>query len=713
MPKFLKFSILGLAMVFAFTVLFAIHAQAQTTYTESVLASFSTAGSGAYLQNPIQASDGNYYATTSVGGANSKGSVVMITPGGTVTLLYSFASSGPNGDYPSSGLIQGRDGYLYGTTTSAGGGNKGTLYRLTLGAPATFTLLHSFAGGTTDGNEPEGSLVQGTDGNLYGVTVSGGTGELGTVFNISTVSPYPVTLLHSFVGGTLDGSQPYAGLVQGTDGNFYGTTTAGGVKGDGTVFSINSTGTTFTLLHSFSTATTDGNQPYSGLVQGTDGNFYGTTYVGGAKKDGTVFSINSTGSTFSLLHSFTGATTDGKEPFATLVQGSDGKLYGTTEIGGANSDGTAFAVSLSGAFTQAHSFTGSPADGTEAYGGLVQGDDGSFYGISYAGGANNRGAVYKIAASPTLAGPVQLTAPASVPTGTAFALSYLVTNATSDTMQQCFATNSAGDTTGWTGVETAATTATDVMLTASSTPGTYRYTLTCGGVETGTVNVVVAALPALTFTSVTHNFGSSTVGTAATLYGIQIKNTSAMAYPYSLVFTPANGFTSATNCPASIAAGAVCELVFYFTPAAAGTVTDSWSLTPESGFAYSPSNGGTLTGAGTAVAGATLTTAEHNFGALTVGTTSPIYGVVLTNSTAASISLSYSTVTSPFIVSGDNCGATLAAGASCNLQYEFQPTATGTTQQVYGIKANGGAVPITTGNPAIPVTGVTLIGAGQ
>jgi uncharacterized repeat protein (TIGR03803 family) len=208
-----------------------------------------------------------------------------------------------------------------------------------ISSPAqTFTTLVNFNG--TDGNSPNG-LVQGADGNLYGTTESGGAygggGDCGsgTVFQITPTGA--LTTLYSFGAQTncVDGADPYAGLVLATDGNFYGTTWAGGANNDGTVFKI-TPGGTLTTLHSFDLYT-DGCCIASGLVRATDGNFYGTTSYGGAKNGGTVFKI-SPGGTLTTLYSFCSQTncTDGSGPFASLVQATNGRLYGTSSGGGAH-----------------------------------------------------------------------------------------------------------------------------------------------------------------------------------------------------------------------------------------------------------------------------------------------------------------------------------------------------------------------------------------
>jgi uncharacterized repeat protein (TIGR03803 family) len=271
----------------------------------------------------VLATDGNFYGTTFYGGANSAGTVFKITPGGTLTTLHSFG--GIDGTMPATGLVLATDSNLYGTTF-VGAKGYGTVFKITSGG--TLTTLHSFA--LTEGENPSGALIQASDGNLYGTTYAGGAnGIYGTVFKITTGGA--LTTLHSFNG--TDGFNPFAGLIQAADSNFYGTTLSGGANGGGIVFRITSTGT-LTTLYSFcgQTNCTDGATPYAPLVQATDRNLYGTTSAGGgASGDGTVFKVTS-GGTLTTLHSFLGS--DGDRPLGGLFQATSGTFYDTTEYGG-------------------------------------------------------------------------------------------------------------------------------------------------------------------------------------------------------------------------------------------------------------------------------------------------------------------------------------------------------------------------------------------
>ena len=191
-----------------------------------------------------------------------------------------------------------------------------------IASPAQLTTLASFSG--SNGANPQASLVRGTDGNFYGTTYEGGTNDFGTVFKITPSGT--LTSLHSFQGSPSDGGTPQARLVQGADGNFYGTTDSGGNSFVGTVFKI-TPGGTVTILHSFNGA--DGAFPESELLRASDGNFYGTTSQVGSNGVGTVFKITP-GGTLSTLNSF---AQGGSSPYGGLIQASDGNFYGTTYAG--------------------------------------------------------------------------------------------------------------------------------------------------------------------------------------------------------------------------------------------------------------------------------------------------------------------------------------------------------------------------------------------
>jgi uncharacterized repeat protein (TIGR03803 family) len=327
----------------------------------------------------LQGSDGYFYGTTYEGGALGYGTVFKLTHAGDLTTLYSFGGS--DGANPMSGLVQSSDGNIYGTTWNGGADGYGTVFKIT--PDGTLTTLYSFPG-LNDGLRPYSALVQGDDGSFYG-TAGGGKNNVGSSFKITTAGAF-TRLYADFYRGRNGAAYP-SGLVKGSDGNFYGGAGDGGYDGYGAIFQMTPNGA-FTILFSF--AGSNGSEPGT-PVQGSDGELYGTTFQNGSGP-GTVFKISTNGA-HTVLHYFTG--TDGKNPVA-LIQGSDGDYYGTTYAGGTSTNGTVFKITASGVLTSLYSFNG--IDGSSPYR-LVQGSDGNFYGTTYAGGTYFNGTVFKITAN--------------------------------------------------------------------------------------------------------------------------------------------------------------------------------------------------------------------------------------------------------------------------------------------------------------------------
>jgi uncharacterized repeat protein (TIGR03803 family) len=356
------------------------------------LASFNYYDSGAYPQYMylIQDSEGSLFGTTPEGGFNW-GTVFQVTPAGDLSPLYYFGGGG-FGANPYAGLVQ-ADGNFYGTIWQGGPNGAGGIYELTQGG--TLTLLYSFCSLTdcTDGGDPYGTLIQASDGKFYGTTSDGGAKGYGTVFAMTAAGT--LTTLHNFAGS--DGASPVAGLIQGKNGKLYGTTLYGGAHGAGTIFEISAAGKLKTL-HSFGSSG-DGANPYSGLVQATDGNFYGTTFGGGANGHGTVFAITAAGK-LTTLYSFCPqeGCADGAHPYAGVIQATDGSFYGTTSGGGSNNWGTVFAITAAGKLTTLHSFCSKRncADGADPSGGLIQAKNGIFYGTTAEGGIHEDGTIFSL-----------------------------------------------------------------------------------------------------------------------------------------------------------------------------------------------------------------------------------------------------------------------------------------------------------------------------
>jgi uncharacterized repeat protein (TIGR03803 family) len=360
-------------------------AHAQATY--KVLYNFGIKSSDPF--NPVnsgiiaQGRDGNLYSTAPQGGTGGgQGVVFKITPAGKLTVLNSSKTV----LFPSGGLTLGTDGNFYGTN-SAGGFGPGNIFRVTAGG--TMTTLHSF---TLNG--PSAPPIQGIDGNFYGTSVNDGNG-FGTVYKITPSGTF--TVLHSFADGT-DAAFPLAPLVQATNGSFYGTTEAGGSFNEGNVFKITASGT-FTTLFTFDD--THGGNPFDALIQGSDGNFYGTAKLHGAGSLGVVFKMTSAGA-ITVLHNFAG-TGDGSDPVGGVVQATDGNLYGTTSMATGNSGcGTIFRISTGGKnFATLFTFPSDGSKGCNPLVTLVQHTNGILYGDTNGGGTgnNNHGVFYSLSAS--------------------------------------------------------------------------------------------------------------------------------------------------------------------------------------------------------------------------------------------------------------------------------------------------------------------------
>lgn len=333
----------------------------------------------------VQGPDGTLYGTTHLGGERGLGTVFGMTSDGALTMSYEL--TGPEGADVFAPLFLDPDGQLYGTTALGGPGGldgKGTVF--TFSTSGSYAPLHLFSG--SDGAIPENGLTQGKDGLLYGTTTGGGEGGKGTVFAITPQGE--LRTLHAFSGS--DGDMPLGELVVGRDNWFYGTTTSGGPENGGTVFRVSLYGE-FTVLHSFGFDPPEGDSPRGGLALGADGDFYGTTEFGGEYGYGVVYRLAPDG-TFTPLHSF--ARSEGTNPLAGLILASDGMLYGTTSSGGYFNSGSVFAITTAGELSVLHAFTGG-ADGGSPVAALLQARDGRLYGTTPLGGAGSVGTVFRIA----------------------------------------------------------------------------------------------------------------------------------------------------------------------------------------------------------------------------------------------------------------------------------------------------------------------------
>lgn len=373
-------------------------AQLASAQTFSVLYSFQNKTDGSNPQASLFLN--GIFGTTFLGGdpGCACGTVFELLPNGTFSTLHTFV--GTDGGNPMGNLIADASGNLYGTTSQGGTGSlaAGTIFRLAPpakpGGPWTETVLYTFTGGA-DGAHPYAGLTRDSAGNLYGTTNVGGTFNHGTVFKLDTLGNE--TVLHSFAG-TPDGAYPYAGLLRDNAGNLYGTTNDGGAFNSGTIFRVDTKGKE-TVLHSFN-GTTDGAHPSAGLTLDPAGNLCGTANQGGTQQEGTIFRLAKTGQ-FTTLHAFT-ALAQGTNPSAGLVLGPSGYLYGTTSQGGnLDDDGTVFELNPStGSFTLLHTFA-SGRFGNYPYTGLILDPAGNLYGATESGGTSERGLIFKIVPAAT------------------------------------------------------------------------------------------------------------------------------------------------------------------------------------------------------------------------------------------------------------------------------------------------------------------------
>ena len=343
-----------------------------------------SAPTGALIQDAV----GNLYGTTSTGGYGS-GVVFKLDSSHHQTVLHAF--TGPDGATPYGALAMDSFGNIYGTTSAGGDAGLGTVFKID--TQGIETVIHSFTG-APDGANPYAGLVIGSSGILYGTTENGGTSGCGTLFKIDTTGVENV--LHSFAGGPTDGADPKASLILDLDGNLYGTTLAGGSSGYGTVFELDLRNTE-TILYDF-TGGSGGGNPFGGVTRDANGVLYGTTETGGGSLSrpygcckGTVYAL--IGNHQIVLYSFSGGN-DGGMPVSNLVL-YNGVLYGTTLLGGPSQKGTVFRVSIgTGGESVLHGFTGK-GDGGAPQGGLLMDAKGTLYGTAEGGGQFMKGTVYQ------------------------------------------------------------------------------------------------------------------------------------------------------------------------------------------------------------------------------------------------------------------------------------------------------------------------------
>jgi uncharacterized repeat protein (TIGR03803 family) len=401
--KLLRAPANALLMMLALGTAAALHAQQSADKslagTYNLLYSFQCSPDGAYPEaGLVRDSSGNLYGTTFNGGQYGNGTVFKVTSSGSESVLHSFAGPRSDGEDPIGSLTLDAAGNVYGTTESGGEFGGGTVYKLT--ATGTERVLYNFCSQSlcTDGNGPLGGIVRDSAGELYGTTNWGGTSNEGVVFELTAGGTESV--LHNFLGSPIDGTNPYSNLNRDSSGNLYGTTFTGGASGVGTIFEVTAGGTE-SLLYSFKGSPLDGGYPgFGGLVRDASGNFYGVTEGGGAEGFGSVFELTSEG-TESVLLSFDGGP-GGGYPYDGLARDAAGNLFGTATVGGSGTDcdfdgcGVLFGLPSGGEEIVAHDFgLSSSGDGTIPFGGVLRDPSGNLYGTLSEGGAYGCGAVFK------------------------------------------------------------------------------------------------------------------------------------------------------------------------------------------------------------------------------------------------------------------------------------------------------------------------------
>jgi uncharacterized repeat protein (TIGR03803 family) len=384
---------LAFAFVLALAAVAIPQAQGQTF---SVVHNFTGGSDGG---NPLNGftldASGNIYGTASAGGASNYGVVFKVNTSGVETVLHSF-SGGMDGANPDGFLVRDKAGNFYGTTTGGGAFGAGTVFGIT--ATGKEAVLYSFAGGA-DGADPEAGLALDAAGNLYGTTIAGGLGN-GTVFKLThpkSGTKWTEQVLYGFGTGE-DGTIPVAGVTLDAAGNVYGTASAGGAYGYGTIFELTPSGSTWTetILHNFEDGD-DGGVPYAGLIADKAGNFYGAATEGGTGGGGAVFKLTPSGGswTFTVLYSQPGWGISGS--FRNLIMDGAGNLYGTTHCDGANDAGTVYKLtpaSGSWTYTSLYVFTGG-SDGLYSFSNLVF-RQGKLYGTTNQGGENGFGVIFNV-----------------------------------------------------------------------------------------------------------------------------------------------------------------------------------------------------------------------------------------------------------------------------------------------------------------------------
>jgi uncharacterized repeat protein (TIGR03803 family) len=653
---------------------FELRPAAGGTWTETVIYNFgATSADGITpFAGLVFDAQGNLYGTTSLGGAHGFGTVFELSPGAggvwTEKVLYSFGATSTDASQPKRGsLIFDASGNLYGTTrfggpnsvTNGGGlSTGGTVFELSPAAGGEWTeqVLYSFGATSTDGANPVDGLLFDTNGNLYGTTLYGGTYNYGTVFELSPAAggSWTEKILHSFNLNGIDGTLPYASLIQDAAGNLYGTATGGGVNdysgGLGAVFELTpAAGGEWTeqVLHSFNAIVTDGDYPYGRLVLDGAGNLYGTcsSRLFGY---GNIFELTpAAGGTWTetVLYNF-GGNPDGQAPLSGLIFDAAGYVYGTTSTGGPNGLGLAGVVFKFGPVTTATP-TFSPGAGTY-------------------GGAQN----------------------VTITDATAGATIYYTTNGTTPTSASAIYSGA-------------------ISVNASET---LKAVAVGGGLPISAVGAAIYKInPGLVYPT-SLSFGDQAVGTPSAARKITVTNIGVVPLTVSsvtLIGANVPSFSTSNTCGSPIAVSGTCTISVTFTPRATGAKSAIVSMVSNA--AGSPTSV-MLAGTGISAAPAiSVMPPSVPFGSQTIGVPSTAQHLTVTNTGTAALSISSVTLAGanvPSFSSGNTCGSPVAASGTCTISATFTPRSTGAKSASLSIVSNAASSPT-----SVPLTGTGISAA--
>jgi uncharacterized repeat protein (TIGR03803 family) len=342
----------------------------------------------------IEGSDRQLYGTVVNGGHDDAGLVFkMAKDGAGFLVLHYFSRSTTNGLSPWGGVTESTDGRLYGTTRHGGLNDAGIIFSLQKDG-SDFSILLNFTTNDTDVPFPLNNLIEGTDGRLYGRSLGNGPGRGSAIFSVQK-NGSDLQILHRFDSTLGDFSEPYGGLLEGSDGLIYGAYPETGLQDDGLVFSIHKDGSNYQVLHQFDRAQKDGRAPEGSVYESSEGFLYGVTQGGGLQDFGVLFRLNRDGSNYRILHHFIPDDSAGYTPINPPIEGPGGLLYGATYFGGVDDTGTLYSIHKDGTgLTFLHEFPDSGPWGP--YAPLVKGRDGALYGALFNGGGVSYGAVFRL-----------------------------------------------------------------------------------------------------------------------------------------------------------------------------------------------------------------------------------------------------------------------------------------------------------------------------